>query len=196
MGPSCWPSGHSCSGLTAIDCWRSPCVARMWHDRVLRRHLPCQVSSVTYCHVHLAGPRCPWCCPGVAVITLGRPPHRARGGHDLLVGDMSGPDHPDADFHRRGAVAAVRLRDRMRHARYGGTRSGPRLSHAGSAATQSRGGCCLRADNRCIGLLAVLLCSVVPCSDVIREVESGLALRTNAQKDTCLAASFVDIPRH
>jgi len=32
------------------------------------------------------------------VVPLSRPPHRAREGHDLLVGDMSDPDHPDADL--------------------------------------------------------------------------------------------------
>ena len=29
--------------------------------------------------------RCLWCCPGVAVVALGRPPCRARSGHDLLI---------------------------------------------------------------------------------------------------------------
>jgi hypothetical protein len=32
-------------------------------------------------HVHLARLRCLRCCPGVAVLTLSGPSHRARGGH-------------------------------------------------------------------------------------------------------------------
>ena len=32
-------------------------------------------------HVRQARSRCLRCCPGVAVTTLSRPPHRARGGH-------------------------------------------------------------------------------------------------------------------
>jgi hypothetical protein len=36
-------------------------------------------------HVRQARSRCPRCCPGVAVVALGRPSHRARGGHDLLT---------------------------------------------------------------------------------------------------------------
>jgi hypothetical protein len=36
-------------------------------------------------HVHEARSRCQRCCPGVAVISLDRPPHRARGRHDLLI---------------------------------------------------------------------------------------------------------------
>jgi hypothetical protein len=32
------------------------------------------------------------------VVTLGRPPHRARGGHALLISDMSDPDDRDADL--------------------------------------------------------------------------------------------------
>ena len=36
-------------------------------------------------HVHRARPRCLPYCSGVAVMTLGLPPDRARGGHDLLI---------------------------------------------------------------------------------------------------------------
>ena len=36
-------------------------------------------------HVHQARSRCLRCCPGVAVVALDRPSHRARGGHDLLI---------------------------------------------------------------------------------------------------------------
>jgi hypothetical protein len=36
-------------------------------------------------HVRQARSCRPTCCPRVAVITLGRPPRRARGGHDLLI---------------------------------------------------------------------------------------------------------------
>ncbi len=35
-------------------------------------------------HVPKARSRRLSCCPGVAVVALGRPPHRARDGHDLL----------------------------------------------------------------------------------------------------------------
>jgi hypothetical protein len=45
-------------------------------------------------HVGQARSRCLRCCPGVAVVALGRLPHRARGGHGLLIrSSMSG--HPD-----------------------------------------------------------------------------------------------------
>jgi len=36
-------------------------------------------------HVRQARSRCPQCCPGVTVTALGRPSHRARGGHGLLI---------------------------------------------------------------------------------------------------------------
>ncbi len=36
-------------------------------------------------YVRQARSRCLRCCPGVAVVALGRPSHRARGGHDLLI---------------------------------------------------------------------------------------------------------------
>jgi hypothetical protein len=42
-------------------------------------------------HVRQGRRRCLWCCPGLTVMTLGRPPHRAREGHGLLIGDISGP---------------------------------------------------------------------------------------------------------
>jgi hypothetical protein len=40
----------------------------------------------------------------VTVVILGRLPHQAREGHGLLIGDMSEPVHPDADFPGRDAV--------------------------------------------------------------------------------------------
>ena len=36
-------------------------------------------------YVHQARSRCLRCCPGVTVVALDRPSHRARGGHDLLI---------------------------------------------------------------------------------------------------------------
>jgi len=35
-------------------------------------------------HVRQARSRCLQCCPGVTVVSFGRPPHRARGGHGPL----------------------------------------------------------------------------------------------------------------
>jgi len=44
-------------------------------------------------HVHRARPRCLRYCSGVAVMNLGLPPHRARGGYDLtgLLGRLLTP---------------------------------------------------------------------------------------------------------
>ncbi len=36
-------------------------------------------------YVRQARSRCLRCCPGVTVVALGRPSHRARGGHDLQI---------------------------------------------------------------------------------------------------------------
>ncbi len=36
-------------------------------------------------YVRQARSRCLRCCPGVAVVAIGRPSHRARGGHDFLI---------------------------------------------------------------------------------------------------------------
>jgi len=55
-------------------------------------------------HVRQARSPCLRCCPGVTVVILGRLPHQAREGHGLLIGDMSEPVHPDADFPGRDAV--------------------------------------------------------------------------------------------
>jgi hypothetical protein len=55
-----------------------------------QRAIPDLTSSVSglladLAHVRQARSRWPRSCPRVAVITLGRPPHRARCGHDLLI---------------------------------------------------------------------------------------------------------------
>jgi hypothetical protein len=42
-------------------------------------------------HVRQARSRCLLCCPGVTVVTLGRPPHRARGGHGPLRPELAAP---------------------------------------------------------------------------------------------------------
>jgi len=58
-------------------------------------------------HMREARSRCLRYCPGVTVVTRGRPPHRAREGHGLLIGDLSDLDHPDADHPGPESILAI-----------------------------------------------------------------------------------------
>ena len=77
-------------------------------------HLDQVTSSVSgllreLAHVRQARSRCLRCCPGLTVITLSRPSHRARGGHgqNLQIRSLvSEPDDTDADL--MGPDAALR----------------------------------------------------------------------------------------
>jgi hypothetical protein len=58
-------------------------------------------------HMREARSRCLRYCRGVTVVTRGRPPHRAREGHGLLIGDLSDLDHPDADHPGPESILAI-----------------------------------------------------------------------------------------
>jgi hypothetical protein len=63
--------------------------------RILSGPSPDLTSSVSgllgeLAYVHQARPQRPSCCPGLTAIAVGRPPHRARGGHAREPGDEPG----------------------------------------------------------------------------------------------------------
>jgi hypothetical protein len=76
--------------------------------------------------------RCLWCCPGVAAVALGRPPCRARSGHDLQIrrsGARRGGREPD---HGRPSGAGL---DRARQ--HGSSRIRPQVAAAPAAPPQA-----------------------------------------------------------
>ena len=76
--------------------------------------------------------RCLWCCPGVVAVALGRPPCRARSGHDLQIrrsGAWRGGREPD---HGRPSGAGL---DRARQ--HGSSRIRPQVAAAPAAPPQA-----------------------------------------------------------